>query len=213
MAFQYACFISYAHGQYDLIKGFIDQLKNALKAELEALLDEEVYVDAERLKPGYLYNEALAAAICKSVCMVVVYSPRYERHEYCGREFTAMEQLEQHRKALLAQAQAQVGDRGFIIPVILRGGMNLPPRIKDGRHYADFSQFSLAMTDISRHPEYAAKVREIAEMIYAQYLAFTQSGTDACATCDAFQLPPVTALPPWRIAPQPVTAVFPGRQG
>ena len=35
MAFKHACFISYCHGQHDLIKGFIDQLKSALKAELK----------------------------------------------------------------------------------------------------------------------------------------------------------------------------------
>ncbi len=68
----YACFVSYCHGQYDLVKGFIDQLKTALKSELDALMDEELYIDEERLRPGYHYNEELARAICQSVCMVVV---------------------------------------------------------------------------------------------------------------------------------------------
>src|SRR3954447_18759174 len=103
MAFKYSCFISYCHGQEELMKGFMDQLKRALKAELEPLLDEEVYIDDERLKPGSLYNEALASAICESICMIVVYSPRYERHEYCRREFAAMESLEQPRKQMLGR--------------------------------------------------------------------------------------------------------------
>src|SRR5713101_965974 len=124
MAFKYACFISYCHGQYDLVKGFMDQLKAALKSELEPLLDEQVYIDEERLKPGYSYNEELAKAICQSVCMIVVYSPKYERHEYCVREFEGMEQLEKQRRHLLGAA----GDdaRGFIIPIVLRGDDDVP---------------------------------------------------------------------------------------
>lgn len=91
MPFKYACFISYPHGQYELMKSFIEQLKKALNNYLEPLLDEEVYIDVDRLEPGYHYNEALAKAICQSICMIVVYSPKYERHSYCLREYQAME--------------------------------------------------------------------------------------------------------------------------
>jgi hypothetical protein len=58
--------ISYCHGQYELVKGFIYQLKTALKAELETLMQEDLYIDEEH-RPGYHYNEALARAICESV--------------------------------------------------------------------------------------------------------------------------------------------------
>ena len=122
--FKYACFVSYCHGQHDLVKSFIEQLKTALKSELDALLDEELYIDEERLQPGFRYNEALAQAICQSVCMIVVYSPRYERHEYCMREYEAMVKLEEGRRKLLGPAGR---GRGFIIPVILRGGDDVPP--------------------------------------------------------------------------------------
>ena len=209
MPFKYACFISYCHGQYDLTKAFIDQLKRALKSELEPLLDEEVYIDEDRLKPGYLYNEALARAICQSVCMVVVYSPRYERHSYCGREFAGMELLEQARRKLLGSG---AGARGFIVPVIFRGEADLPPRITEGRHYADLSQFSLAGTDISRHPQYVVEIRKMAQLIYENYRAFGAAGADACTVCDTFALPPEGALPPWRAVSRSTTAVFPGRE-
>jgi hypothetical protein len=209
MPFKYACFISYCHGQYDLTKDFIGQLKKALQAELEPLLQEGVYIDEERLKPGYLFNEELAFAICKSVCMVVVYSPRYERQPYCGREFTGMEVLEQARKKLLGRG---AGARGFIIPVIFRGEADLPARITKGRHYADFSQFTLAGSDISRHPQYGVEIRKIAQVIYENYQAFGAAGTDACAVCETFTLPPESALPPWRAASRSITAVFPGRE-
>jgi hypothetical protein len=210
MAFKYSCFISYCHGQEELMRGFMDQLKRALKAELEPLLDEEVFIDSERLKPGYLYNEALATAICESICMIVVYSPRYERHEYCRREFAGMESLEQARKELLGRAAPP---RGFIIPVIFRGKADdLPQQITQSRHYADFSQFTLAAADITRHPEYAAEIRKIAEVIYDHYKAFERAKANPCVLCETFKLPGAEAAPRWRADSQPVGGFFPGRE-
>src|SRR5262245_6762046 len=127
MPFQYSCFISYCHGQHDLVRAFLDQFKAALKNELDTLLDEEIYVDEERLKPGYKYNEALAQAICQSACMVVIYSPRYERHDYCIREFRGMVRLEESRSKLLkAILKEKAAGVGCIIPIILRGADAIP---------------------------------------------------------------------------------------
>jgi hypothetical protein len=136
--------------------------------------------------------------------MIVVYSPRYERHLYCRREFAGMENLEQTRRQILGQVAPP---RGFIIPVIFRGEADLPTRLTQDRHYADFSQFTLATTDISRHPQYAIAIREIAQVIYEHYTAFETAGADACAPCAAFVLPDANAAPPWRS----VSRVFPGR--
>jgi hypothetical protein len=197
MAFKYSCFISYCHGQHDLIKGFIDQLKKALKAELETLLDEEVFIDEERLKPGYEYNEELARAICESVCMVVVYSPRYVRHDYCVREYEAMRRLEERRRALLGPA---AHGRGFIIPIILRGDADILARARRDKHYADFSRFTLATPDISRNPEYVDEIRRIAGVIYEQYALFRNAGSDPCASCLDFRLPPASDVEAWRPA-------------
>ena len=38
---------------------FIDELKEALESSIEPYLDEEVYIDKDRLKPGYKYNITL----------------------------------------------------------------------------------------------------------------------------------------------------------
>ena len=193
--FKYACFVSYCHGQHDLVKSFIDQLKSALKSELEPLLDEELYIDEERLKPGFVYNEALAQAICQSVCMVVVYSPKYERHEYCVREYEAMAKLEDARRALLGHAAR---GRGFIIPVILRGGDDIPARIRQHAHYSDFSKFTLATPRIASNPDYVEEIRKIAQVIYDHYKAFRDVGARPCEECVTFALPPPTAVTQWR---------------
>ena len=209
--FRYACFISYSHGEQALVQGFIDQFKSALKAYLEPFMDEEVFVDIDRLKVGFRYNEALAHAICQSVCMVVVYSPVYERRPYCGREFEAMVRLEQKRLALLAGGS---GSRGLIIPVVLRGFAQLPPRIQQGRQAIDFSHFTLATPEMSRNPDFVARIQEIAEQIYDHFTAFSAVAADPCAECADFRLPAEHEVGPWR--PQAAPAVqwqpaFPNR--
>lgn len=196
MAFKYACFVSYCHGQYDLVKGFIDQLNAALKAELEPLLDEGVYIDQERLQPGYRYNEALATAICQSVCMIVVYSPKYERHEYCVREFEGMELIERERRRLLGLPDSDA--RGFIIPVVLRGFEQLPERISKRVHCVDFSRFTLADADLLHNREYIPKIKAIAETVYAYFVAFNNLPQDVCAACPTFQLPAGREIVAWR---------------
>ena len=202
-SFKYACFVSYCHGQYELMTSFIDQLKGALDAYLDPLLDEGVFIDTGRLLPGYKYNETLAQAICQSVCMVVVYSPKYERHDYCVREYEAMVKLEGARRQLLGSAAK---GRGFIIPVILRGSDNIPQRIRDHVHYSDFSKFTLATPRLASNPDYIEKIQQIAQVIYEQYRAFTELGANPCTGCEEFSLPPASALPAWR------TPVFVNRQ-
>jgi hypothetical protein len=197
MAFKYSCFISYCHGQHDLIKGFIDQLKTALKGELDTLLDEQVFIDAERLKPGYLYNEELARALCESVCMIVVYSPRYFRHDYCIREYQAMKQLEDRRRALLGK---EAHGRGFIIPIVFRADADILARVREYRHYCDFSRFTLATQDMSRNPEYVDEIRKIAAVIYEQYMLFRNVATDPCAACLDFRLPAAGQIAAWQPA-------------
>ena len=77
MPIKYACFISYRHGQRKLAERIINDLTEALASELEAWLEEEMYVDRERLKGGDFYNEALAKALCESVCMIMIFTPTY----------------------------------------------------------------------------------------------------------------------------------------
>ena len=127
----YSCFISYCHGQQELTLKFINQLTRAIKAYIEPYLDEEVYIDTERLKPGYQHQEQIADAICRSLCMIVVYSPRYEKHTYCLREFEAMREVERNRQALLGK-KAMRGRR-LIIAIIFRTrvGREIPTELKE----------------------------------------------------------------------------------
>lgn len=202
MSFKYACFISYCHGNAGLINNFVPQFVEALKAELEAYLDIEVFIDRERMKPGYRFNEKLAEAICQSVCMIVVYFPRYDEHSYCLREYTAMEILEGKRLG------AQPSNEGLIIPIILRGKVeDLPPKLKDHIHCADFSYYTTASKEISKDEESVEKIRVIAEYIKAQRDRLKDA---VCDDCNTFQLPDDSKVT-WKKATTVSTPDFPMR--
>jgi hypothetical protein len=208
MPFQYSCFISYHHGQGDLMKRFIDELEETLQSSLEPYLREQVFIDQDRLLPGYRYNEALARAICQSVCMIVVYSPIYERSSYCLREFTAMQLLEARRfKAMEDSVSSQCG---LIIPILFRGkAEDLPPRIRGHIHFCDFSKFTTASTKMTRHKEFVGKIEQIARYVYDLYENFQRHGVDPCSQCLSFRLPDETEVQPWRAPLLP----FPMREG
>jgi hypothetical protein len=197
MPFHHPCFISYVHGEHELIKGFLTQLKKALDSYLEPYFEKGPYIDDEGLSPGNRFNDKLAEAICRSVCMIVVYVPKYDQHTYCLREYRAMEILEEKRLGLLG-AQAVRGC-GLIIPIILRGRKDdLPEKIRDHIHFCDFSKFSTASPDISSNPEYVGKIDDIAYYIFEQYKKFEAAGIDICTDCHTFQMPDEQQIKPWR---------------
>jgi len=190
--FNYSCFISYSHGEEDLVRGFVEQFKTALRGELETLIDRPAFID-EDIRVGDFWEARLATALCQTVCMVVIYTPVYERKPFCGREFEAMERLEQRRRALLPGAPPL----GLIIPVVLRGFNQLPTRIGP-RQALDFSHFTLADRQMKRNAGFAPKIREVADRIHEHFRTLEVLEEKACEDCDKFALPPADQLPPWR---------------
>jgi len=187
------------------MKRFVDELKEQLKSSLEPYFDDCVYIDEERLKPGFQFNEALGKALCQSACMVVVYVPKYEQHAYCVREFRAMELLEERRKGLLSGSLP--AEIGMIIPIILRPGANgVPDRIRNRLQFSDFSRYTTATPTISSNPEYVEKIEEIAAYIQRVSIAF--GDLDPCQGCEGFLIPP---LEPGQVRP-PQPPPFPGQK-
>jgi TIR domain len=207
MLFRHPCFISYARGNQDLIRGFLTQLTKALSSSLEPYLFEEgPYVDQE-LQPGERFDQKLADAICRSVCMIVIYYPKYGAHQYCLREFEAMRTLEKDRIPLLG---ATGNGRGLIIPILLRGKLeDLPEEIRNHIHCCDFSKFTTATGDISRDPEYVARIERIASYIDELRKDFAALNQNICDDCHTFRLPDLDSITPWQ-PDGPKPPPFPG---
>jgi len=211
MSFKYSCFMSYRHCRNQLGKRIVSDLYNALSGELELMTDKEVYLDRERLEGGYFYNEALARALCESVCLIAVFTPTYfdRYHTYCAREYKAMEKLEAERLKLLQNPSNHV--YGLIIPIVFRGENYLPPEIKNRRQYVKFDSFLLSDDEMSKHPRFAPEIRKIAEYIAARCQAFDALSEDACKNCSEFTLPTEEEIREWLEGITGFKQSFPGR--
>jgi len=175
MDFEHACFISYRNGKKvkekltdDLLNTFVSQVYDALESEMKAYFDFEqlVFLDFECLKPGEFLIPVFSKALCRSVAMIVVFTPNYFSHHkmFCASEFRGMVEIEENRNKLLATD----GCDSIIITVVLRGEKYVPDYLKK-RVFHDFSPFDLSQVEIKRHPEFNKKIREITEMIYSIY--------------------------------------------
>jgi hypothetical protein len=179
------------------MKRFVDQVAKALADCLEPWLTESVWIDKDRLHAGDLIDDALAGALCRSVCMIVLYSPTYQHHKYCLRELKAMQILQERRMRMLERSFGR--DRGLIIPLVLRGTKeDLPEDIRHV-HFGDFSTFSLHNDKLADNPLFVAKIDEIARFIYEMHTCFQQVDCNPCADCGSFQLPPESDVEPWQL--------------
>ncbi len=195
MSFKHACFISYRHGQGELVSDFLDQFTNALESELKMHLAEDIYLDQQRLHAGTILNPSLALALCESVCMIMIYTPRYFASDstYCIREFLAMQAVESQRTQLV-KAPTQ---KSFIIPVVLRGNENFPNQIfgQSPVIYADFSRFTLSDRKIIRNTVHYAEVKKIANHIVSMFHLL--SSKQPCKDCAQMDFPNESAALSW----------------
>lgn len=203
MAFEYGCFISHVSAEEPLMTEFLDSLVSALKSELEPYMDQPVFVDQERMRPGYRFNPALAHGLCASACWIPVYVPQFWKRDYCLRELKAMLDLESSRRNVLGD---HLDPRiSMIIPVILRGKReDLPAGLGDAVHCLTFDGFSTAEGDILRNSTYIAQVGEVAAYVNGIF----GLGEELSCDCSQFAIPEAgkqLGTPP---PPQP----FPGHR-
>jgi hypothetical protein len=209
MSFEHACFISFRQSR--LAGRFILDLADALRSELALMVEEDIFVDHERIQGGTLFNPALANALCKSVCMIMVYTPTYFSLEYpyCAREYRGMEQLEATRLARLNNQRGR--EAGLIIPIILRGLETLPTTIGSHRQWYTFERFSLTSREIARNRQFEDCVREIASVIYARKSTLAPLADELTCDCQSFLLPTEEEVRPWLEKMIPSPNAFPFR--
>lgn len=202
MGFEHGCFISHVSAQESLMTEFVESLVDALKSELEPYMDDPVFIDQERMRAGYRFNEALAHGICASACWIVVYVPQYWYRDYCMRELQAMLALERQRRHALG---SQIDRRtAMIIPILLRGRLSeLPANLSEAVHCLKFNGFTTATGDILRNQTYISKITDIAAYINEIYRLGTQLGGTNCAD---FVIPPLDGT----LGSPPPPQAFPG---
>jgi len=196
MAIRYGCFFSYAHGRHELMQRFKTTLADALRCYLEPYFDneDELFVDVEQLGGGDDLDRKIARAMCESVCMVLIYTPKYEAHAYTRREYAAMRQLEAERSKWYSLPSR------LIIPVIMTQHPDgLPPQITDS-FYVDFSRYTMATADLKSNPDFLPDIDRMVKRIVTHY-HYQKKCMPPGYDCNQFVLPDVPH--PWRESPDP----------
>ncbi|HEX8336438.1 MAG TPA: toll/interleukin-1 receptor domain-containing protein [Pyrinomonadaceae bacterium] len=185
MAFDFCCFISYPHGQDDVLVPFVKDFVEGLSKEVKSQSRTPIWIDYQYLKGGSRIGAKIGPSICKSACMIVFYTPLYfdAEHTYCARELRAMEKLEAARLAHLKDKSD-----GLIITVILRGAKKFPKALEDRKFYR-FDDIDLNDPVDKIQFRYKSNIREIAEYILERYDSLVEVAGDIKQDCDAFCLP------------------------
>lgn len=200
MTIKNACFISYPHSrQGQSNQNFVKQLVKSLQHSIGYEVVEGIYLDSARLEPGYIWNDALAQAICESACMIVLYTPLYPMSDYCLREFVAMEQIEEERKELLGNKYDRI--KRMIIPLVIPGFSPLPEKITNIQ-YEDVSSFKLKPIDTNKYKKARELIEKISEQIlYNLEITKEINDHEKLSECDKFKVPDIKkAYDSWGIS-------------
>jgi len=165
----------------------------------------EVFRDNDFIRYGDTLDDEIAASICKSVCLLIVYVPNtYQAdHPYCAREYAAMCELEQNRLGKLQSVLRP--EKGPILTIPYRGKEEtLPTELADRGTY----EFG-AWQDLSNDPDLQELPALIAEDI-AQWcnLFANQSTPPIDGGCDGFLLPQQTSVKAQAIVAQQASCGF-----
>lgn len=186
----YPCFISFRHFGDRISEAFIKQFCECLSAELLPLTGQQPFIDSKRLQAGHSLKDEIADAICKSACMIVIWTPQYFNEEYlwCTMEYKAMKDLEEKR---LEQLPFSEKSKRIIIPVIYRGSIFYPEKLKDIM-YLNFENFTLYEAEMIQNKVYASEIKRLAEYITDRIKTFETKNIRYWRDCNNFSLPTET---------------------
>jgi hypothetical protein len=183
-----------------------------LKKELGAQDRRPLWFD-QVLTGGRQVDEAIGAGLCKSACMIMLYTPLYfdTEHTYCARELKAMQDLEEERLKFLSDKSA-----GLIIPVILRGEKRFPEAMRKRKFY-DFTQFLFNSSSDKLREKYAAQISDIATYILERCDSLESVEGSFKHDCNKYCLPSVEAAQKFVLSVlkkeiKEVVDQFPGRK-
>ncbi|SRR5260221_7629025 len=184
----YPCFISFRHFGDAISEAFIKQFFECLKGYLNPLVGKEPFIDFERMQPGYSLKPAIADALCKSACMIVIWSPQYFNEEqiWCAMEYKAMKELEKKRLGLLPNTENY---KKLIIPVIYRGSKYYPSNLSQETLYLNLEKFALYEPPMAENKNFAAEIEKLANYIYERIAVLKTLNNNQFGNCGDFGLP------------------------
>ncbi|HSS49638.1 MAG TPA: toll/interleukin-1 receptor domain-containing protein [Thermoanaerobaculia bacterium] len=189
--YQHDFFVSYPNmPKENILTEFVEELVKTIKfLRTGDKLPEPVYMDKERLMPGFRWKPELSRALCHSRAMLAVYTDDYFSRVYCLSEWDAMIDLELKRLGKPAHS--------MIIPVLLRamednrGEPILPERMRE-LQYEDFRSILAPKQQFT-----SIKVRQKVERLLKRINDLRRQSQDPKVDCDSYEVViPAAVLPP-----------------
>lgn len=214
MGFTNSLFFSYRHlpakGYTNLVNDIYESLAETMVLRFGQR--DVVFRDKDRMKPGAKLNPTLAANLCQSVCMVMIYVPPYfdEFATYCAREYKAMLTLEGQR---LDALEGESRNEGLIIPIVCQDWNRCPKEIKEHHLACNFEDYFLATDFVSSLPPARQELKKIGSYIADRFEELSDRLPDACAHCPKFNLPSDEEIKPWVRGMRAPRYRLPGRSG
>jgi hypothetical protein len=179
--YEHHCFISWPHTKDDDLTELACAVKAAIARKLaSSFARPEVFLD-EQISGGDLWERKIQRALCRSVSMVAICAPIYYRaeHEWCGREWAAME--------MISDLRLHGKDFTTIIPLMYKLSDPLPAPVSRIQ-YIDVSRVILLGRRYYSLNEFRGKIQQIVTKI--ELIAEELCRSQTRAECDAFQVPP-----------------------
>lgn len=169
--FEFPVFISWPH----LIRDRGAEIVRALSSGLENRFRDDggasVFLDVERIKPGYVWENVLRTSLCRSAVTVVFLVRTYFESDYCRTEWAISE-------ALSAIRLSGERDPSAIIPIPLARNLPLPREVSRLQFDQDFQELLVYGRDVTQHEKWNQLVDGLVEVIYAVIERICQSERD-----------------------------------
>lgn len=206
MNFKHACFISYRNGDRednglnarrndirDTINAFALDLRDELKFALNTRISPDdclVFLDQDTkcIKEGDPLMKKLAAGVCQSVCMVVVFTGHYLDKEklICAAELEGMIRRLKSRCAHLGIDPSNAVDN--IFTAVFREAYRVPDILNENLRF-DFTGYADSSVPLRDNPEFKERIRIMAEQIADFWEEIRENEDDSLnIDCKGFKL-------------------------
>ncbi|MBZ5491472.1 MAG: toll/interleukin-1 receptor domain-containing protein [Acidobacteriia bacterium] len=193
--YKYHVFISWPH----TINTDLTECAQILETEISRRLATffplpKVFLDQHELKGGDEWKERLRHELCRSVAMIAICAPIYYHpmHDWCGREWAAMEQL--------GECRLKGQDHKTIIPVLFKKSEPLPNAVSKIQ-YIDITNVILQGRRYYTIQEFRKKVESIVERV--RRIALHIGENQIKANCEKFEIPEKSAFADYKGSPLP----------
>jgi hypothetical protein len=158
--FRFPVFISWPHliqsrGE-EIVRAFSKALENRFRDDGGA----SVFLDVDRIKPGYVWDETLRASLCRSAVTIVFLVRSYFESEFCRLEWGISQSL----SALRLSSEPQLSS---IIPILLARNLPLPREVNRIQFDKDFQELLVYGRDVTTHENWNRIVNDVADQVYA----------------------------------------------